>query len=96
MSLGEFAKALPKAPPGRNPELTDSAVCYIESKTQSVQNLGFSPKQMERMEALADIAEYNLYATRQMGTISKALKSTQTDGKTNTQKSLYQVAVVPI
>ena len=43
-----------------------------------------------------DIAEYNLYATRQMGTISKALKSTQTDGKTNTQKSLYQVAVVPI
>ena len=52
--LGEMTKAIAKAPPDRKSEKyqTDSAVGLIKTKSETVQELGFSPKQVERFEIL--------------------------------------------
>ena len=54
--LGEMTKAIAKAPPDRKSEKyqTDSAVGVIKTKSETVQELGFSPKQVQRFETLAD------------------------------------------
>lgn len=54
--LGEMTKAIAKAPPDRKSEKyqTDSAVGLIKTKSETVQELGFSPKQVQRFETLAD------------------------------------------
>lgn len=54
--LGEMTKAIAKAPPDRKSEKyqTDSAVGLIKTKAETVQELGFSPKQVQRFETLAD------------------------------------------
>ena len=53
--LGEMTKEIPKAPVGRKPEIKDSAVHNFEKpKSEAVRDLGFSPKQVQRFETLAD------------------------------------------
>ena len=54
--LGEMTKAIPKADADRRSEKyqNDSAVGLVKTKTETVRDLGFSPKQVERFETLAD------------------------------------------
>ena len=54
--LGEMTKAIPKAPADRRSEKyqNDSAVGLVASKSDTIQGLGFTPKQVERFETLAD------------------------------------------
>lgn len=54
--LGEMTKEIPKAPADRRSERyqNDSAAGLIKSKSEAVQDLGFTPKQVERFETLAD------------------------------------------
>lgn len=52
--LGEMTKAIPKSGGGRPSETTDSAVDSFKSKSETVRDLGFSTKQVERFETLAD------------------------------------------
>lgn len=52
--LGEMTKAIPKSVGGRPPETIDSAVDSFKSKSETVRDLGFSTKQVERFETLAD------------------------------------------
>ncbi len=56
VKLGEFTKEIPKSGGGRPTETHDSAVgSFIEkTKTEVIQDLGFTPKQVERFETLAD------------------------------------------
>jgi hypothetical protein len=53
--LGELLKKIPKKP-GKRTDLqpTDTAVGRLETKAEVVENLGFSEKQAERFEALAE------------------------------------------
>lgn len=72
VKLGDLTKAMPKAPPGRKPEITDSTVGYSAEKTKSerITNLGFTPKQVERFETLADnkdLVEQEKAAAREEG-----------------------------
>ena len=54
--LGEMTKEIPKAHADRRSERyqNDSAAGLIKSKSEAVQDLGFTPKQVERFETLAD------------------------------------------
>ena len=51
--IGEILNAMPKANPGRQPELIDSGVDYIKPKMQAAKELGFDQKQVERFQTLA-------------------------------------------
>ena len=51
--IGEILNAMPKANPGRQPELIDTAVDYIKPKMQAAKELGFDQKQVERFQTLA-------------------------------------------
>lgn len=52
--LGEMTKTIPKALGGRPLKTTDSAVVsFGKSKSETVHELGFTPKQVERFETLA-------------------------------------------
>lgn len=54
--IGELTKAIPKAPQDRKSEKyqNDSAVGLIKSKSEVISDLGFTPKQVERFEILAN------------------------------------------
>lgn len=54
--IGELTKAIPKAPADRKSEKyqNDSAVGLIKTKSEVITDLGFTPKQVERFEILAD------------------------------------------
>lgn len=55
--VGEFTKQLPKSAGGRPEKTTDSAVASFQpdkTKSEAIRELGFSPKQVERFETLAD------------------------------------------
>ena len=52
--LGEMTKAIQKSGGGRPPETTDRAVASFKTKSETVRDLGFSPKQVQRFETLAD------------------------------------------
>lgn len=57
VKLGEFTKEIPKADKGNQytgKMVNDSAVGNQKSKTEVVQSLGFTPKQVERFETLAN------------------------------------------
>ena len=53
--LGEMTKVIPKADADRRSEKyqNDSAVGLIKTKSETIRELGFSPKQVERFETLA-------------------------------------------
>ena len=53
--LGEMTKEIPKATAGRKPEIRDSSVPNSEKKKiEAIEDLGFSKKQVQRFETLAD------------------------------------------
>lgn len=52
--MGEMTKAIPKSGGGRPSKTTDRAVESFKSKSETVKGLGFSTKQVERFETLAD------------------------------------------
>lgn len=56
--LGEMTKAIPKAPPDRGNQYTGGKTTALsdrqKTKTDTVRDLGFTPKQVERFEVLAD------------------------------------------
>ena len=52
--LGEMTKEIPKSSGGRPSETTDTAVASFKPKSKAVRDLGFTPKQVERFETLAD------------------------------------------
>jgi len=55
VKMGELLKKLPKKQGKRTDlQLTDTDVGKLESKAEIVENLGFSEKQAERLEVLAD------------------------------------------
>ena len=56
--IGELTKAIPKAPPDRGNQYTGGKPTALsqsqKSKTEVITDLGFTPKQVERFEILAD------------------------------------------
>lgn len=56
--LGEMTKEIAKAPPNRGNQYTGGKATVLsdsqKSKTDAIHDLGFSPKQVERFETLAD------------------------------------------
>lgn len=56
--LGEMTKAIPKAPADRGNQYTGGKATPLSNsqrpKSEAVRDLGFSPKQVERFETLAD------------------------------------------
>jgi len=55
VKLGDLLKVIPKATPNNNPfHENDSGVDLVKPKKEVIQNLGFSQKQAERFEALAN------------------------------------------
>lgn len=53
VKLGELTKAIPRAK-NQYQNATDSAVASVPTKYEVIQSLGFTPKQVERFEVLAD------------------------------------------
>lgn len=54
--IGELTKKIPKSDGGRPSKTTDSSVASFRAKTKAevISDLGFTPKQVERFEILAD------------------------------------------
>ena len=52
--LGEMTKEIPKDPGGRPTKTEDSAVHSFQPKKEAIHELGFTPKQVQRFETLAD------------------------------------------
>ena len=78
--IGELTKALPKATSGTGgnryqpapPRENDTAVGFSNPKSEVIADLGFTPKQVERFEALAkhkDIVEQVKAEARETGSI---------------------------
>ena len=70
VKLGEFTKAIPKAPPDRKSQQyqRDSADGLISTKAVQIAALGFTPKQVERFETLAsnqDLVDHEKAAARE-------------------------------
>jgi Tfp pilus assembly protein PilN len=80
VKMGEFTRALPKVEGGdRKSEKYqhDSGVGLIQSKTETIRNLGFSPKQVERFETLAgnkDLVEQVKAEAREAGAVPTRTK----------------------
>ena len=54
VKVGEFTKQIPTSDGGRPCKTSDSAVASYGTKEEAINSLGFSRKQVERMETLAD------------------------------------------
>lgn len=55
VQLGDLLKKIPKATPNNNPfHEKDTAVHLVKPKSEVIKNLGFSEKQAQRFETLAD------------------------------------------
>lgn len=76
--LGEMTKGIHKAPQDRKSQQyqNDTAVGLIQSKADTVKSLGFSPKQVQRFETLADNKDLVEQEKAQDGTAGASRNST--------------------
>jgi len=77
VKVGEFTKAIPPSDGGRPKKTRDGTVPSLETKAEAVNNLGFSKKQVQRMETLAnnrDLVEQVKAEARESETMPTATK----------------------